>query len=82
MQWMAQEAMDQSKLPQEFKVAMVHKYIANNFSCSKIARVFGIPNDSVIVQWVSRYNSGKLLKFTRGHSNERWMKAKHIEIAQ
>jgi transposase-like protein len=54
----------QQKYSQEFKLEVVQKYLAGNTSYPALAREYGIPSNSVIVQWVSLYTSGKSLQTT------------------
>lgn len=71
---------------QAFKLEVVMKYNAGNTSYPQLAREYGISNVAVIYQWVSLYNSGKLLKATRRATpmkdGRKTTHAERIEIAQ
>lgn len=48
------------KYTKEFKLEIVQKYLVEHTSYpAALAREYGIPDNSVIVQWVSLYTSGQ-----------------------
>jgi transposase-like protein len=76
----------QRKYTEEFKLEVVHKYLAGNTSYSALARAYGIPSNGVIYQWVSLYTSGKSLQ-TTGRARpmkdgRKTTQMERIEIAQ
>ncbi|WP_125711495.1 helix-turn-helix domain-containing protein [Lacticaseibacillus porcinae] len=76
----------QRKYSHELKLEVVQKYLTGNTSYPQLAREYDIPNVAVIYQWVSLYNSGKLLKTTRRSApmkdGRKTSHAERIEIAQ
>ncbi|WP_231957353.1 helix-turn-helix domain-containing protein, partial [Lactiplantibacillus argentoratensis] len=40
-------------------LVVVQSYLAGGTSYPQLARKYGIPNHSIIYQWVNRYTSGK-----------------------
>lgn len=65
---------------------VVQAYLAGGTSYPQLARKYGIPNHSIIYQWVNRYTSGKPLRATRRPSpmkdGRKTNQIERIEIAQ
>lgn len=76
----------QRRYSSEFKLEVVHKYLAGHTSYPELAREYRIPNLSVIHQWVSRYTSGKSLQTTRRakpmKDGRQTTQLERVEIAQ
>ena len=74
------------KYAEEFKLEIVQKYLAGHTSYPVLAREYGIPDNSVIVRWVSLYTSGQPLQ-TTGRARpmkdgRKTTQIERIEIAQ
>ncbi len=52
------------KYTEAFKLEIVQKYLAGYMSYPALAQEYGIPDNSVIVQWGSLYTSGQSLQTT------------------
>lgn len=71
---------------QEFKLEVVRKYLAGGISYAQLAKMYDIPNTSIICPWVSLYTSGKLPQTTRRAApmkdGRKTTQVERIEIAQ
>lgn len=71
---------------EELILEVVQAYLAGGTSYPQLARQYGIPNHSVIFQWVKRYTSGKPLRATRRtppmKDGRKTIQIERIEIAQ